>query len=145
MESVQHSFRISTTRSLIGFLGTLDEFLAMVIPFIWGILTGAARHDRVWCWRCLDGWGFPKTQSRPGLHRWVFHMAYWYLPSSFNRTEGDGRPPHPSHDGGLIWIHSLTGTGAIRKRGASKAAQHCWVSPAPPRADCWRGLPGPAC
>jgi conjugal transfer pilus assembly protein TraL len=49
---------------LIG-LWTLDEFLAMVAPFIWGILS---QH-------IIIGIASGRTAS------WLLHWAYWHLPA----------------------------------------------------------------
>ena len=63
---------------LIGFW-TLDEFLAMAVPFIWGILT---QHVVIGLVLAVFGWwGFRKLKAGRATS-WVFHMAYWYLPSS---------------------------------------------------------------
>lgn len=62
---------------LIG-LWTLDEFLAMVIPFAWGILSqhifiGIALAGAGW-------WGLRKAKAgRTGS--WLLHLAYWHLPA----------------------------------------------------------------
>ena len=64
---------------LIG-LWTLDEFLAMVIPFAWGILSqhifiGIALAGAGW-------WGMRKAKAgRAGS--WLLHLAYWHLPAGF--------------------------------------------------------------
>lgn len=62
---------------LIG-LWTLDEFLAMVAPFIWGILSqhiiiGIAFGGAGW-------WGLRKAKAGRTAS-WLLHLAYWYLPS----------------------------------------------------------------
>lgn len=64
---------------LIGFW-TLDEFLAMAVPFIWGILTQHVVIGLVLA--VLGWWGFRKLKAGRATS-WIFHMAYWYLPSSF--------------------------------------------------------------
>lgn len=64
---------------LIGFW-TLDEFLAMAIPFVWGILT---QHILIGLMVSgLGWWGFRKLKAGKASS-WVLHMAYWHLPSSF--------------------------------------------------------------
>lgn len=64
---------------LIG-LWTLDEFLAMVIPFAWGILSqhiliGIALSGAGW-------WGLRKAKAGRATS-WLLHLAYWYLPVGF--------------------------------------------------------------
>lgn len=64
---------------LIG-LWTLDEFLAMVIPFAWGILS---QHILIgigvagFCW-----WGLKRAKSGRASS-WLMHIAYWHLPAGF--------------------------------------------------------------
>ncbi len=64
---------------LIG-LWTLDEFIAMVVPFVWGILS---QHIVIGiglgflCW-----WGLKKAKGGRAAS-WLLHAAYWYLPASF--------------------------------------------------------------
>lgn len=61
-------------------LWTLDEFLAMTIPFAWGIL---AQHIIIGltlsllCW-----WALRKLKAGRAMS-WLLHMAYWHLPSGF--------------------------------------------------------------
>src|SRR3546814_9374385 len=67
---------------LIG-LWTLDEFLAMVIPFAWGILSqhiliGMALSGAGW-------WGLRKAKAGRATS-WLLHLAYWYLPRSEEHT-----------------------------------------------------------
>ena len=59
---------------------TLDEFLAMAIPFVWGILT---QHILIGLMVSLLGWwGFRKLKAGKASS-WVLHMAYWHLPQGF--------------------------------------------------------------
>ena len=64
---------------LIGFW-TLDEFLAMIIPFAWGILSqhifiGLISSVLAW-------WGLRKLKAGRAVS-WIIHSAYWYLPGAF--------------------------------------------------------------
>ena len=64
---------------LIG-LWTLDEFLTMVIPFVWGLMTsqiiiGIALAGAGW-------WGLRKAKGGRAAS-WLLHLAYWYLPGGF--------------------------------------------------------------
>lgn len=64
---------------LIG-LWTLDEFLAMVVPFTWGIL---AQHIFIGLVAAAGAW-FALRKAKGGrAASWVIHLAYWYLPSGF--------------------------------------------------------------
>lgn len=64
---------------LIG-LWTLDEFLAMVVPFAWGILT---QHILLGLTGALVAW-FGLRKAKGGrASAWVIHLAYWHLPSGF--------------------------------------------------------------
>ena len=59
---------------LIGFW-TLDEFLAMIIPFAWGILSqhifiGLISSVLAW-------WGLRKLKAGRAVS-WIIHSAYWY-------------------------------------------------------------------
>ncbi|RIA46282.1 conjugal transfer pilus assembly protein TraL [Hephaestia caeni] len=64
---------------LIG-LWTLDEFLAMVIPFAWGVLT---QHILIGLFLAFAGWwGLRKAKSGRAAS-WLIHLAYWYLPTGF--------------------------------------------------------------
>lgn len=74
---------------LIG-LWTLDEFLAMVIPFTWGILTQHIVYGIVFA--MLGWWSLRKAKAGRATS-WIFHMAYWYLPAEFMRL----RATPPSH------------------------------------------------
>lgn len=66
---------------LIG-LWTLDEFLAMVIPFAWGILS---QHIILGIIFALGGW-FALRKAKAGrASSWVIHVAYWYLGDAFVR------------------------------------------------------------
>src|SRR3546814_12268033 len=64
---------------LIG-LWTLDEFLAMVIPFVWGILS-----QHILIGMLLSGagwWGLSKAKAGRA-ESWLLHLAYWFLPAGF--------------------------------------------------------------
>ncbi len=69
---------------LIGFW-TLDEFLVMVVPFVWGILS---QHivlgllGAILCW-----WGYRKLKAGRNLY-WILHFAYWHLPGQFFGLRG---------------------------------------------------------
>ena len=64
---------------LIG-LWTIDEFLALVIPFAWGIL---AQHIFLGIAIALSAW-FALRKAKAGqATSWLLHAAYWYLPSGF--------------------------------------------------------------
>jgi conjugal transfer pilus assembly protein TraL len=64
---------------LIG-LWTLDEFIAMVVPFSWGIL---AQHLFLGVGLAAVGW-FALRKAKAGhTTSWLLHLAYWHLPSSF--------------------------------------------------------------
>lgn len=64
---------------LIG-LWTLDEFLAMVIPFAWGILS---QHILIGMFLSGAGWWGLRKAKAGRATSWLLHMAYWYLPSGF--------------------------------------------------------------
>ncbi len=68
---------------LIG-LWTIDEFLAMVVPFAWGILS---RHIFIGILIAGVAWfGLRKAKSGRASS-WLLHAAYWYLPGSFVRLK----------------------------------------------------------
>ncbi|MBV2149987.1 type IV conjugative transfer system protein TraL [Sphingobium sp. AS12] len=74
---------------LIG-LWTLDEALAMIIPFVWGILT---QHILIGTIFSFAGWwGLRKAKSGRKAS-WLFHLAYWHLPAGFTGL----RATPPSH------------------------------------------------
>ena len=58
---------------LIG-LWTLDEFLAMVIPFTWGVLSQHIIFGLVAA--CLGWWLLRKAKAGRAVS-WVIHTAYW--------------------------------------------------------------------
>lgn len=64
---------------LIG-LWTVDEFIAMMVPFVWGILS---QHILVGLVSALGAWFGLKKAKAGRATSWVLHCAYWYLPSSF--------------------------------------------------------------
>ncbi len=74
---------------LIG-LWTVDEFIAIIVPFAWGIL---AQHLFIGIGLAVTAW-FALRKAKAGrASSWLRHLAYWYLPSSFT---GMKRTP-PSH------------------------------------------------
>ena len=64
---------------LIG-LWTLDEFIAMVAPFVWGILS---QHIVIGIVLGFAGWWALRKAKAGRATSWLLHMAYWYLPASF--------------------------------------------------------------
>lgn len=74
---------------LIGFW-TLDEFLAMCIPFVWGILT---QHILLGLVLSVGGWWGLRKLKAGRAASWILHMAYWHLPASFTGL----RATPPSH------------------------------------------------
>lgn len=64
---------------LIGFW-TLDEFLAMVIPFTWGIL---AQHIVIGIGFAILGWWGLRKAKAGRAASWLIHLAYWHLPGGF--------------------------------------------------------------
>ena len=64
---------------LIG-LWTLDEFLAMVIPFVWGILS---QHILIGVVLSGAGWWGLKKAKAGRATSWLLHRAYWHLPAGF--------------------------------------------------------------
>lgn len=63
---------------LIG-LWTLDEFLAMVVPFTWGILT---QHILVGLGLAFICWRILKRAKGDRELGWLVQVCYWYVPSS---------------------------------------------------------------
>ena len=64
---------------LIGFW-TLDEFLVMVAPFIWGIL---ASHIVIGLVFSTVAWfGYRKLRAGRSMS-WILHFGYWNLPGEF--------------------------------------------------------------
>ncbi len=74
---------------LIGFW-TLDEFLAMIIPFSWGVL---AQHIVMGLIISCACWWFLRKMKAGRAGSWIIHTAYWYLPGSFMRLKATP----PSH------------------------------------------------
>lgn len=64
---------------LIG-LWTLDEFLAMVIPFAWGILS---QHILIGMFLSGAGWWGLRKAKAGRATSWLLHLAYWHFPSGF--------------------------------------------------------------
>lgn len=63
---------------LIG-LWTLDEFLVIVVPFGWGILSG---HLFIGIFTALGCWfGLRKAKSGRSA-AWVLALFYWHMPHS---------------------------------------------------------------
>ena len=74
---------------LIGFW-TLDEFLVMVTPFIWGIL---ASHIVIGLVFSTVAWfGYRKLRAGRSM-AWILHYGYWHLPGEFSAM----RSFPPSH------------------------------------------------
>ena len=63
---------------LIG-LWTLDEFLAMIIPFAWGILTQHILPGLALAFIC---WLAIKRAKGGRQIGWIVQACYWYAPSS---------------------------------------------------------------
>jgi len=64
---------------LIGFW-TLDEFLVMVTPFIWGIL---ASHIVIGLVLSTVAWfGYRKLRAGRSMV-WILHFGYWHRPGEF--------------------------------------------------------------
>lgn len=61
---------------LIGFW-TLDEFLVMLIPFVWGVLSA---HIVIAIFIALGGWAAYRKVKAGRSMSWILHAAYWYLP-----------------------------------------------------------------
>jgi conjugal transfer pilus assembly protein TraL len=64
---------------LIG-IWTLDEFVALVIPFVWGILNQQILLGIGLAVACWLGLRKAKAGRSPA---WIIHLCYWYFPSSF--------------------------------------------------------------
>lgn len=74
---------------LIG-IWTLDEFLALIIPFAWGILN---QHIIIGIVVAIAAW-FGLRKAKGGRSpSWIIHLCYWYFPSSFSGL----RATPPSH------------------------------------------------
>jgi len=65
---------------LIG-IWTLDEFLALIIPFAWGIL---AKHIIIGLILAIGCWFLLKKIKAGRATSYVIHAGYWYLPASFS-------------------------------------------------------------
>lgn len=63
---------------LIG-LWTLDEFLALFLPFIWGVLNG---HFIIGLGVALAAWLAIKKAKAGRSVSWLIHCFYWYMPST---------------------------------------------------------------
>jgi len=64
---------------LIG-IWTLDEFLAMLIPFTWGILAGFIFTGIM---LSIVGWWVLRKVKAGRSTSWIIHAGYWYLPARF--------------------------------------------------------------
>lgn len=64
---------------LIG-IWTLDEFIAMVVPFFWGIL---AQQIILGIGLAIAAWFGLKKAKAGRATSWVLHVGYWYLPAGF--------------------------------------------------------------
>lgn len=71
-------------------LWTLDEFAAMALPFIVGIMTQHVLLGIVSGF--LGWWGLRKAKAGRATS-WLLHAAYWYLPSGVTGV----RTVPPSH------------------------------------------------
>ncbi len=68
---------------LIG-LWTIDEFVVMIIPFAWGILS---QHIIIGILLAAGSW-FALRKAKSGrATSWLLHAAYWYLPGTFIRLK----------------------------------------------------------
>ncbi|VWX49820.1 type IV conjugative transfer system protein TraL [Novosphingobium sp. 9U] len=64
---------------LIGFW-TLDEFIIMFVPFLWGVLS---QHIIIGLVSAIGAW-FVYRKAKAGRSiSWILHVAYWHLPGSF--------------------------------------------------------------
>lgn len=64
---------------LIGFW-TLDEFLVMVIPFLWGVLS---QHIVIGLLLAIILWlSYRKLKAGRSMY-WLLHWGYWHLPGGF--------------------------------------------------------------
>lgn len=64
---------------LIGFW-TLDEFLVMSLPFVWGVLS---QHVVIGLVAAVCAW-FSYRKAKAGRQMsWLLHFAYWNLPGGF--------------------------------------------------------------
>jgi len=64
---------------LIGFW-TIDEFIAMVAPFTWGILS---QHVLIGILIAFGFWWGLKKAKAGRAGSWLLHLAYWHLPGDF--------------------------------------------------------------
>ncbi len=74
---------------LIG-LWTVDEFVAMVGPFLWGVLS---EHIVIGLGLAAVAWVALRKLKSGRSSSWLLHLGYWHLPSGFF---GLKRTP-PSH------------------------------------------------
>lgn len=59
-------------------LWTLDEFAAMAVPFVVGIMT---QHVLLGILSGVLGWWGLRKAKAGRATSWLLHVAYWYLPS----------------------------------------------------------------
>ncbi len=56
---------------------TIDEFVIMLIPFIWGII---ASHVMIGVGLAFGAWqGYRKIRAGRSMS-WILHLFYWHLP-----------------------------------------------------------------
>lgn len=71
-------------------LWTLDEFLALFLPFFGGVIYG---HIIIGIAISVVGWlGLKKAKAGRSIS-WIVHCCYWYLPSTLSGL----RITPPSH------------------------------------------------
>jgi conjugal transfer pilus assembly protein TraL len=61
---------------LIG-LWTIDEMVAMIIPFVWGILS---QHIIIGLILAVAAWWALRKAKGNRSSRWLYQAGYWYLP-----------------------------------------------------------------
>lgn len=58
-------------------LWTIDEFVAMAVPFVAGIMVSHVLWGIFFA--IMGWWGLRKAKAGRAVS-WVLHLAYWYLP-----------------------------------------------------------------
>jgi conjugal transfer pilus assembly protein TraL len=64
---------------LFGFW-TIDEFIVMILPFLWGIIAGHVVIGVLL--GCVAWFAYRKVKSGRDL-AWIIHAGYWHLPAEF--------------------------------------------------------------